>query len=1353
MNINSVAMRQMKSLTLSAALALLLRATATAADDLKAKIGFSEAEILEGLVEVPIGLPNNDPEALPLVNGCPRSCAAAGPAIDNWSQLYKLSHLEPCNSTLLFEFNVQNDPSPFTTMRSCYVGPEMEPSSDSRQGSSSPSDASRGGDSSAVESHPLCGAAANMTAEMTVSVGTGSTAGEISTSAAGATEALAAHLADYASCGSTALFAKSGNAIVGLYMGADVQKVAAADLIRTLSSHLQGGSESVELCNSDTPDASSVGLFVANGIENFAKAHEAVRTWSSGKCLDQQAQRRLDSRVELQILSSHITVSLNQNATSSGNSSAGADKRSTLIQARGPCRTIQVELDDGCGSLASRCGVSGHDFESYNTQKTNFCSTLAQGQLVCCSSGDLPSRRPSPDSDGGCFAHEVGAGDSCSNLVASFDITMDELYRWNKNVWGWQGCGNRLQRLQIICLSSGNPPMPKAIDGVMCGPQKPGTVKPSGTFTGDDLAKLNPCPLNACCDTWGFCGTTADFCTIAPADTGSPGTHQDGVNSCISNCGTDIITGSPPSSFLSIGYFEGYGLSRSCDVVDIRTIDTSKYTHIHFAFATVNPGTYDVNMGPTVNQFYYFKNIQGAKKILSFGGWTFSTDPATYGIFRTGVTGPNRATLAKNIAQFIVDNGLDGVDIDWEYPSAPDLPDIPPGSPSEGVDYLRFLMTLKSLLPAEKTVSFAAPASFWYLKGFPIDRITKVVDYVVYMTYDLHGQWDYNNKWSTPGCPAGNCLRSHVNMTETINALSMVTKAGVPSNKIVVGVTSYGRSFKMTTSGCTGPMCTYEGPKSQAAPGVCTGTAGYLGKGEIDQILANNAGARTTYDGDSQSDMLVYNDREWVSYMSDNTKSARKDYYKRSNFLGTSDWAISLDTGLQLKLDPLDKLNPLVRAEDWPDGPSALKGGVVDLRVHDGCKKRKANLQKILTGWNDAAKISKATMKWRRGNRLHGALQAYFGTQADEGHSIGHDPFWNNYKQQSILHTQWWSAGDWKYVYIYCDEEDVPVRAKRNWGNFCQKQRTNPNTGKVTIIDVSAKTFNVPDRSAWYKEYYILLCPIFLGTLPDKPKFQDLEEVAEEGDGYLPVRKYIDRWASGIRGVTLFHEIMHFRGISNPHCGGVDENYDPVSLYDLAHGKRNIKEKQDFLLVNAHTWAVASVAMWMMDRWRDIGVPLPSKVANRPQRKRDDDLENPTDDGSDGPYGIPDNELQDEKMEFDASQVDPRQFSWISSFGTVESFDPEAGQYDDKQACQLSCVGSLCIATQQLCREGDPNCSDKVTYDCNCNLDNGGGPGSGPGDGGSGSGPGDGGSGSGPGDGGSGSGPGNGGSGSGPGHR
>jgi GH18 family chitinase len=40
----------------------------------------------------------------------------------------------------------------------------------------------------------------------------------------------------------------------------------------------------------------------------------------------------------------------------------------------------------------------------------------------------------------------------------------------------------------------------------------------------------------------------------------------------------------------------------------------------------------------------------------------------------------------------------------------------------------------------DKEISVAAPASYWYLKGFPIKLMSDYCDYIVYMTYDLHGQ-------------------------------------------------------------------------------------------------------------------------------------------------------------------------------------------------------------------------------------------------------------------------------------------------------------------------------------------------------------------------------------------------------------------------------------------------------------------------------------------------------------------------------------------------------------------------------------------------------------------------------------
>lgn len=93
----------------------------------------------------------------------------------------------------------------------------------------------------------------------------------------------------------------------------------------------------------------------------------------------------------------------------------------------------------------------------------------------------------------------------------------------------------------------------------------------------------------------------------------------------------------------------------------------------------------------------------------------------------------------------------------------------------------------------------------------------------------------------------------------------------MPSNKIAVGVSSYGHSFQITTAGCTGPMCTtYTGGESGAYPGPCTGTPGYIANAEINAILSgtgsweDSTGAvqqinsyPSYFDEDSQSNVAV----------------------------------------------------------------------------------------------------------------------------------------------------------------------------------------------------------------------------------------------------------------------------------------------------------------------------------------------------------------------------------------------------------------------------------------------------------------------------------------------------------------
>lgn len=206
--------------------------------------------------------------------------------------------------------------------------------------------------------------------------------------------------------------------------------------------------------------------------------------------------------------------------------------------------------------------------------------------------------------------------------------------------------------------------MPNAVENAQCGPTVPGTKAPTN---GTAITDLNPCPLNACCNMWGECGITADYCTNHTGPAGNPGTAPDGENGCISNCGTDIVNDdSGPSSFISIGYYESWNWDRPCLNMRAASIDSTEYTHIHWAFATISD-SWDVVINDTFSQWKDFTTLD-VKRIVSFGGWGYSTDAATYNQLRDAMNPDNRDTFISNIVSFIKKEGINGVDFDWEYP-------------------------------------------------------------------------------------------------------------------------------------------------------------------------------------------------------------------------------------------------------------------------------------------------------------------------------------------------------------------------------------------------------------------------------------------------------------------------------------------------------------------------------------------------------------------------------------------------------------------------------------------------------------------------------------------------------------
>ena len=90
------------------------------------------------------------------------------------------------------------------------------------------------------------------------------------------------------------------------------------------------------------------------------------------------------------------------------------------------------------------------------------------------------------------------------------------------------------------------------------------------------------------------------------------------------------------------------------------------------------------------------------------------------------MVGKNKTKLAKNMSQFIAEHGLDGIDIDWEYPL----------SQVDFDAYNAFLQELKATMHDGAELSLAV--STWAFKYTP--ETIKVIDRIQLMGYDIIDQ-------------------------------------------------------------------------------------------------------------------------------------------------------------------------------------------------------------------------------------------------------------------------------------------------------------------------------------------------------------------------------------------------------------------------------------------------------------------------------------------------------------------------------------------------------------------------------------------------------------------------------------
>ncbi|KAF3391710.1 hypothetical protein F1880_007962 [Penicillium rolfsii] len=359
------------------------------------------------------------------------------------------------------------------------------------------------------------------------------------------------------------------------------------------------------------------------------------------------------------------------------------------------------------------------------------------------------------------------------------------------------------------------------------------------------FAESSKCPLNVCCSKFGFCGTTDEFC----------GTKKVKRPICAKDTSISRV----------VRYYEGWSLERLCHTFYPEQIPMGVYTHLNYAFATVNLETFEVLPGSDYEKALMTRLTDLKKK-----------DPD----LKVFVA----KKFFKSLLSFMSIYNFDGIDLDWEYPVADDR-----GGQKEDFDnFPKFVANLKTAMKSwggRDGLSITLPASYWYLQHFDIVNLQEHVDFFNVMTYDMHGKWDLGNKWVDP------VLNSHTNLTEIANALDLLWRNDIKPEKVVIGLAFYGRVFAAADGKCIDPGCPFV---SGGNLGKCSHEVGILLNSEIMDIM-NEKSLQSRLDEDVAVKILSFDDTQWLIYDNGDTFKLKVDFARSYCLGGVMVWAVSHD--------------------------------------------------------------------------------------------------------------------------------------------------------------------------------------------------------------------------------------------------------------------------------------------------------------------------------------------------------------------------------------------------------------------------------------------------------------------------
>ncbi|KAI0634770.1 glycoside hydrolase [Trametes polyzona] len=224
----------------------------------------------------------------------------------------------------------------------------------------------------------------------------------------------------------------------------------------------------------------------------------------------------------------------------------------------------------------------------------------------------------------------------------------------------------------------------------------------------------------------------------------------------------------------------------------------NKYTAVTYAFAVTTPDVNTVSLEASdeelLPKFVDLAHQNNVKAILTIGGWTGSQ------YFSSAVaTEANRTAFVKTVLNLVSKYNLDGLDFDWEYPNKQGM-----GcnliSDDDSQNFLSFLQALRAD-PAGQNLTLSAATGITPFNGpdgqplSDVSDFAKVLDYIAIMNYDVWGSWSTS---VGPNAPLNDtCASGADQQGSAVSAVNAWTKAGFPANQLVLGVASYGHSFKV----------------------------------------------------------------------------------------------------------------------------------------------------------------------------------------------------------------------------------------------------------------------------------------------------------------------------------------------------------------------------------------------------------------------------------------------------------------------------------------------------------------------------------------------------------------------------